>query len=83
MSNDPREPRDHTIKSKRLSQSEKERLESDLYDIFQAIDLRELSNQLRTLRDMREELLELQKILELSKSCLEKCTKKGLGSLCC
>lgn len=63
---------------KRLSREEMDKVELELLSIFKEVDISEIINQLRALREMKQELADLQQVLETAKCCMERvCNKKG------
>ena len=57
---------------KRLSSAQRDMVESELYSIFQEIDFKDILEQMKMLRDLKEELKDVQMVLESAKCCLEK-----------
>ena len=67
---------------KRLTIEQKDKLEIELYQIFEEINITKLLEDLNKLKDLRKEIEDLHQILELSKCCIEKiCNKKSF--FCC
>ena len=75
MSNEAKE-------QKKLSVDQRDKLEIELYTIFQEVNVSEILLQLQRLKDIKQELEQLHSVLELSKCCLEKvCKSKSF--FCC
>lgn len=67
---------------KRLSSLQKEQLEVEMYKIFQEVDIYDMVQQLKKLKEIQSELQELETILKTAKCCIENaCSKKTF--FCC
>ena len=71
-----------TQEKPRLSDQQRDMVETELYEVFKQVDFKEIVNQLRALREMKKELAEIEEVLKTAKCCLEKfCNKQSF--FCC
>ena len=68
---------------KRLSSLQKEQLELEMYTIFREIDIHDMLEQLKKLKDIKNELHELEMVLKTAKCCLQKICNKQNNLFCC
>ena len=68
---------------KRLSSLQKEQLELEMYTIFREIDIHDMLEQLKKLKDIKNELHELETVLKTAKCCLQKICNKQNNFFCC
>ena len=65
-----------------MATQDQQRLDLELYKIFQEVDIKEILTQLQRLKEVKEELKEIELVLQTTKCICQKiCHKKGL--FCC
>jgi len=67
----------------RLSEEEREMVEKELYEVFKEVDIKEILIQLRALREIKQELADIEMVLKSAKCCLQKFCNKQNGFFCC